>query len=269
MRAQRLAGFGDERAFVGVDRVERELFDPVHRGMQADRADDVRRARLRTAPADRGTSSPRTSPSRSSLRRPATAAWRRAARRGPRGSRCRSGRKACARRRRRSRRRCAATSTGRRGTAWQPSSSSSAPLRMRDLGGALRVEDRAEHVRHMREGDDAMLFGQHRLRRVEVDLAVGRQRHRVDFVTGELPRHDVAVMLELREQDAVAAVLRQRARDQVDRLGRAAGEDQLVRLAADQVRRRGARSARRRRSSSPSARTRRDARSRNRANRPA
>ena len=84
-------------------------------------------------------------------------------------------------------------------------------------------------------------FGQHRLGRVEVDPAVVGQRHRVDFVAGELPRDDVAVMLELRQQDAVAAVLRQRARDEVDRLGRAAGEHQLVGLAADQVRRGGAR----------------------------
>ena len=30
-------------------------------------------------------------------------------------------------------------------------------LRMRDFGGALGVEDRAERVRHMRERDDAML----------------------------------------------------------------------------------------------------------------
>ena len=50
-------------------------------------------------------------------------------------------------------------------------------------------------------------------------------------------------MLELREQHAVAALLRQRARDEVDRLGRAAGEDELVRLAADQRRRRGARAS--------------------------
>ena len=96
----------------------------------------------------------------------------------------------------------------------------------------------------MGEGDDAMLFGQHRFGRVEIDLAVARQRHRIDFVAGKLPRHDVAVMLELREQDAVAALLRQRARDEVDRLGRAAGEDQLVRLAADQLRRGGARALR-------------------------
>ena len=71
---------------------------------------------------------------------------------------------------------------------------------MRDLGGALRVEDRAEHVRDMREGDDAVLVGEHSFGSVEVDLAVARQRHGVDFITGELPRDDVAVVLELRER---------------------------------------------------------------------
>ena len=173
------------------------------------------------------------------------------------------------RRRRRNRRRCAATSTGRRGTAWQPSSSSSAPLEWAISARAPGVEDRAEHVRHMGEARrrDARSVSI-ALGGVEVDLAVGGQRHGVDFVAGELPRHDVAVMLELREQDAVAAVPRQRARDEVDRLGRAAGEDELVGLSADEARRCGARAPRRRRSSSPSARTRRDERSRSRANKP-
>ena len=115
-------------------------------------------------------------------------------------------------------------------------------LRMRDLGGPLRVEDRAEHVRNMRERDDAMLLGDHRLGGVEIDAPVARQRHGIDLVSGELPRNDIAVMLELRQQDAVAAVLRKRARDQVDRFGRAAREDEFVGLAADQLRRRGARS---------------------------
>ena len=123
-------------------------------------------------------------------------------------------------------------------------------LGMRDVGRALCVEDRAEHVRYVREGDDAMLLGEHCFRRVEVDLAVAGQRHRVDFVSGELPRDDVAVVLELRHQDAVAAVLRQRARDEVDRLGRAARENHFVRLAADQLRGRGTRCLVARRSSS-------------------
>ncbi len=116
-------------------------------------------------------------------------------------------------------------------------------LRVGDLGGAPGVEDRTQDVRHVGEGDDAMLVGQHRFGGVEVDLAVAGQRHRIDFVTGELPGDDVAVMLELGEEDAVAAVLRQRARDEVDRLGRAAGEDELVGLAADQPRGGGARDA--------------------------
>ena len=61
----------------------------------------------------------------------------------------------------------------------------------------------------MREGDDAMLFGDHALGGIEIDAAVAGQRNGVDLVSGELPRNDVAVMLELRKQHAVAAVLRQ------------------------------------------------------------
>ena len=41
--------------------------------------------------------------------------------------------------------------------------------RMRDLCRALRVEDRAEHVRNVREGDDAMFLCDHPLGRVEID----------------------------------------------------------------------------------------------------
>ncbi len=108
-------------------------------------------------------------------------------------------------------------------------------LRMRDVGRALRIENRAEHVRDVREGDDAMLLGQHRFGGVEVDLPVAGQRDRVDLVAGELPRHDVAVMLELRQEHAAPAFLRKRPRDEVDRLGRAAREDQFVRLPADQL----------------------------------
>ncbi len=44
--AKRRAALGDQRAFVRVDRIERELLDPVDRGVQPDRADDVRRSRL-------------------------------------------------------------------------------------------------------------------------------------------------------------------------------------------------------------------------------
>ena len=99
--------------------------------------------------------------------------------------------------------------TSSRGTAWHPSSNSSAPLAWAISAARLGVEDRAQDVGYVGESYNTMLLGQHRFRRIEIDLAVGRQRHRVDFEPGELPRDDVAVVLELRQQDAVAAVFRQ------------------------------------------------------------
>src|SRR5690242_19462581 len=44
--AQRLTGLVDKRAFVGVDRIERQIPDPVDRGVEPDSADDVRSSRL-------------------------------------------------------------------------------------------------------------------------------------------------------------------------------------------------------------------------------
>src|SRR3954447_3354573 len=88
-------------------------------------------------------------------------------------------------------------------------------LGVRNLGRALRVEDGAQDIGYVGKSYNTMLVGEHGLRGVEVDLAVGRQRHSIDFVTGELPGDDVAVMFELRQEDAVAAVLRKRPRDQV------------------------------------------------------
>ncbi len=42
--AECLARLGDQRAFVRMDRVERQFLDPIDRGLQPDRADDVRSA---------------------------------------------------------------------------------------------------------------------------------------------------------------------------------------------------------------------------------
>ena len=114
--------------------------------------------------------------------------------------------------------------------------------RVGQIGGAARVEDRAEHVRDMGEGDDRVALGEHRFGGVEVDPLIGGQRADVDFIAGELPRHDVRVMLERRQQDAVAVPARIGARDEVDRFGRAAGEDDFIGvLSAEQFRGRGAR----------------------------
>src|SRR6478672_7703292 len=93
----------------------------------------------------------------------------------------------------------------------------------------------------MGEGDDGVLFARHGLGGVEVDAAVGRQRQDVERVAGELPRDDVAVMLELADEDSLAVAIAEGSRDQVDRFGRAAGEYQLVRRAADEPRGGGAR----------------------------
>src|SRR3546814_1219493 len=53
-------------------------------------------------------------------------------------------------------------------------------LRMRDLRRPLRVEDGAEHVRDVREGDDAMLVRQHPFGRIErsEERRVGKERVR-------------------------------------------------------------------------------------------
>src|SRR5690242_9789353 len=107
---------------------------------------------------------------------------------------------------------------------------------MGDLGGTPGIEDRAQDIGYVGKSYNTMLLGEHCLGGVEVDLPVARERHGVDFEAGELPGNDVAVMLELRQQDTVAAVPGQRPCDKVDRLGRAAGEDQLIWLPADQVR---------------------------------
>ena len=77
-----------------------------------------------------------------------------------------------------------------------------------------------------------MLFVQHPGRGVEVDLPVSSQRADVDLESGQLPRHDIAVMLQRRQQDAVAPAAWQGLRHQIDRLGRAAGEDHLMLLTA-------------------------------------
>ena len=59
----------------------------------------------------------------------------------------------------------------------------------------------------MREGDDAMFFGQHRFGGVEVDLAVGGQRHGVDLVAGELPWRQQAFLSWAGLRGAVPIVL--------------------------------------------------------------
>ena len=107
---------------------------------------------------------------------------------------------------------------------------------MRHLHHRLRRCDGAERVRNLREGDElgpaveelAVLFQQH--------LAVVIDRHDAQLrALGErklLPRHDVGVMLEMRDDDLVArthVLQAERVRHEVDGLGGAAHEHDLLR----------------------------------------
>ena len=94
----------------------------------------------------------------------------------------------------------------------------------------------------MGEGDDRVALCEQRFGGVEVDPLIGGQRAGVDFIAGELPGHDVRMMLEPRQQNAIAIPARIGARDEVDRFGRAAGEDDFIGvLSAEQFRGRRAR----------------------------
>src|SRR5258708_27541965 len=107
---------------------------------------------------------------------------------------------------------------------------------MRDLSSARCVKDRTQNVRDVRKRDNTMLLGEHLFRRIEVDLALFCQWYSVNFVACELPGHDVAMMLELREEDAASTFFRKRARNEINRFGCAAGKDKFVRFAANQPR---------------------------------
>ena len=94
--------------------------------------------------------------------------------------------------------------------------------------------DRAGDIRHVRHGDHLGSRRQSCLERVEVEAAVVAHvdefQHCALPLAQEVPRHDVGVMLQDRDDDLVA-FLDHRAgegrRDEVDRLGRAFGEDDL------------------------------------------
>ena len=223
-----------------VERVEPDRAGPVDRRVQPDRADDVRGSRLE--PRRRGEEGGALERDLVDHRAAALVRRHRVEQLGPRPQRADPGRAVelvagedveIAIDRgdidRQARRRLAAVEQQFRADL------------VRDRGGARRIEDRAEHVRDMGEGDHGMLFVGQLLGRVEVDPAVLGQRDDVDVVTGELPRDDVRMMLERRQQYAPAAVVGEARRDQVDRLGRAAREHHFMLLPADQIGGRGAR----------------------------
>ena len=102
-------------------------------------------------------------------------------------------------------------------------------------GDRAHVHDGAGDVRHMGDGDQPgaradggqHLFGGQAAVRLGLDPA----QHDALPLAQEMPRHDVGVMLEDREQDLVPRLQPRRGpgvADEVDRLGRARGEDHLV-----------------------------------------
>ena len=225
-----------------MERVEADGAGPVDRGVEADRAGDVRRARLE--PRRRGQVGGLVERHLVDHRTAALVGRHRVEDFGPGPQRADPGRAVDLVRRenveiaiergdvdRQARRRLAAVEQQLRADL------------VREPRGAAGVEDRAEHVRDMGESDQLVRFGEHRLGRVEVDAAVVGQRADVDVRTDlagdDLPRHDVRMMLERRQQDAVAGAQVGAApavRDEVDRLGRAAREHQFGLAAADQRR---------------------------------
>ena len=125
----------------------------------------------------------------------------------------------------------------------------------------------------MGEGEQFHLRREQLRKLIERERAILAHRHeaqsRADSFRQELPRHEVAVMLHLGEQNHVACAekfLAPRLRHEVDALGRPAGEDDFVRarraeIVGDAL----SRTLRRPRSRANSARAGRDARWRCRA----
>ena len=107
-------------------------------------------------------------------------------------------------------------------------------------GGVGRVGERADVVEgaeHVRRGGDREQLGavEQAVEVGEVEAVVGGQRDpaQLDAALGgeHVPRHDVGVVLHLREHDGVARAevgARPRVRDEVDRLGDVLREDDLV-----------------------------------------
>ena len=98
----------------------------------------------------------------------------------------------------------------------------------------LDRHERAEHVRHVRDGDHLGARRQKLLEFVDEKMALIVDRrpfdHRALTLAQEMPRHDVGMVLHDREHDLVAgldALAPERIGDEIDRLRRIAGEDDL------------------------------------------
>ena len=107
-------------------------------------------------------------------------------------------------------------------------------VRVRGVGERADVVDRAEHVRHRADREQLGAVEQRvEVREVEAEVGGERDPAQLDAAFGgeHLPRHDVGVVLHVREHDRVAGLqvgARPRVRDEVDRLGRVAREDDLL-----------------------------------------
>ena len=154
--------------------------------------------------------------------------------RGPRARRCRSGRSILWAENATKSASHACTSTARCGTAWHASTSTSAPAACAaSASGRMSLIvpstfDIALTARSLAPSRSAVEVAQ-------VEAVVGGERDpaQLDAALGgeDVPRHDVGVVLHVREHDGVALAqvgARPRVRDEVDRLGRVADEDDLV-----------------------------------------
>ena len=99
--------------------------------------------------------------------------------------------------------------------------------RMRQRDHFFHGHDRAQHVRHMRQGDQLGLRRQQRRELLQQELAVVGDRrpfqHHAAPLAMKMPRHDVGVMLHDRQHHFVARAQHlpaERRRNQIDRLGR-------------------------------------------------
>ena len=106
---------------------------------------------------------------------------------------------------------------------------------MGDAANFLHRNDRAEHVRHVRDGDELRAGVESRLEGLDVERAVLAHlhplQHRALALAQEVPGHHVGMMLHDGEDDLVAfpdPLKADAVRHEIDRFGRRTSEDDLV-----------------------------------------
>ena len=153
----------------------------------------------------------------------------------PRARRCRSGPSSCGPRRPGSRRRASATETGACGTSWAPSATTTAPAACA-ASAITRTGLMVPSTFDMHDTPTSFTPSTKRLEVVEDQPAVAVDRDVAQVEAAQLlgqhhPRHDVGVVLHLRQQHGVARPQvgpAPRVGHQVERLGGVLGEDDLV-----------------------------------------